>query len=872
MAIRTRRRARFRRAQSGTQNLTLLIYNILKEQQAAQKSAILAAFDANMDSGTYSATYGDQAVNRAAVEAWYAAAIAAYPPGTTERDRLQAELISFRADAIAKEMRVYQDAYKNGTFAFGQKVDLNEYLRFLREAKGLVTTEAEKMTYTVEEFITVFNDRHDDLKAEGASASALLSFYRRQLSRAEEMGITKDSGHYRTIQQYIVSAQKQAAADSKRALQDKAQKILVRRAAVLAGGIEDAVNAAVREGRLSATDANKILGASPLETVGNFSNLDLGIQNNIFQSGARAGVMMGNNPISGKAWYTFIADTTDELKALIADPSLDIGTRTFLKSLHGRWVDDVARGAGLVDDIEEAYNSGLDMISDNISGYGNPMVNVDGYKKHASRVSGLASSDVAGGAVMSILNGLVPDPDMFGGKTELWQLSAQEASLLAERYTGETFLGVNPSEGILTIVNDYKVARQVETGQGFLAVTQNEFGDPVVDVVPTKFPNAVPFFYTSTMSDGTKVSSLVDQQSVAVTDRNGMPVGSVVFDIDDNGLANQKFITADNVAIDLDQMEQYMASKGIVISGNAAEGFQVTLSNDINGIVNAASLAASVINTDPSWSGIIKKRNDGTIVPWDGTTGNAGKEEAVRSVSNTLANSLSLNPETPSALQLDPATGNLVVKDEAALMRLTGGVGATQFGALMNTGAGKQMREIVSTNIFRRMESQDNRATAGQIDQTEIDKRRAMGAQAALTYETSLRDRAQNDFLAPIKAASSVIPGAPGLITLGQAAYNFINPSQGQIEATKRRAESFRPESIGKTPLGSSDYAFRYVGGADNISPLSAQPPAPATSPFTGSALGTGPQFNSGRPSEPKFTAQEIQKSLIDFRAGERSI
>lgn len=870
MAIRTRRRARFRKAQAGTQNLTLLIYNILKEQQAAQKSAILAAFDANMDSGTYSATYGDQAVDRAAVEAWYAAAMAAYPPGTTERDRLQAELISFRSTAIAKEMKVYQDAYKNGGFAFGRQIDLNEYLKFLREAKGLVNTNAEKMTYTVEEFITVFNDRHDDLKAKDASASALLAFYRRQLAHAEEMGITKDSGHYRTIQQYIVSAQKQAAADAKRALQDKAQKILVRRAAVLAGGIEDAVNAAVREGRLSATDANKILGASPLETVGNFSNLDLGMQSNIFQSGSRAGVMMGKNPISGKAWYTFISDTTDELKALIADPSLDIGTRTFLKSLHGRWVDDVARGAGLVDDIEEAYNSGLDMISDNIAGYGSPMVNIAGYRKHAERVSGLAASDVAGGAVMSILNGLVPDPNMFGGKTELWQLTDQESKLLAERYTGETFLGVNPAEGIATIVNDYKVAHQVEVGDGFLAVTQNEFGDPVVDVVPTKFPGAVPFFYTSVMADGTKVTSLVDQPQVGVTDRNGSRVGSIVFDIDENGQANQKFITTDNVSIDLDQMEQYMASKGIVLSGTAAEGFQVALSDDVNAIVPATSFTAATINADASWSYLIPKTNDGQIRPWNGVTGNAGQEEAIKAVANTLANSLSINPEAQTALQFDPKTGNLIVKDEAALMRLTGGVGAAQFGTLMNTGAGQQMREIVGSNMFRRMEMEEYRKTAGNIDQAGIDALRARGAQANLEYQTKLRDQAQESFMKPAKLAASVIPGGPALLTLGQAAYNLINPTPQQIDATRRKAATFVPGSIGKTPMGSSDYVFRYVGGADNFSPLSAPPPAPVTSPFTGAAIGSAPKFTSAKPAEPKFTPEQIQQSLIDFRAGER--
>ncbi len=195
MAIRigNRRRARFRRATSGNQDLTLLIYNLVKEQNAARKAALFAAFDANMASRSYDADYGGQPVDRAAVEAWYAQAIAAFPAGTTERDRLQAELIEFRTDAINKELSAYADAYKNGTYAFGRKINLNEYVRFLRDAEGLAPDAETKMKYTVERFIVEFNDVQDDLISKGASASTLLGFYRRQLNKADEMGITKSS-------------------------------------------------------------------------------------------------------------------------------------------------------------------------------------------------------------------------------------------------------------------------------------------------------------------------------------------------------------------------------------------------------------------------------------------------------------------------------------------------------------------------------------------------------------------------------------------------------------------------------------------------------------------------------------------------------
>jgi hypothetical protein len=875
MAIRARRRARFRRATSGTQNLTLLIYNILKEQQAAQKSAILAAFEANMDSASYDATYGDQAVDRAAVEAWYAAAMAAYPEGTTERDRLRAELIQFRANAIATEMNVYQKAYENGTYAFGQKIGLEEYLGFLREAKALSPDNATRMKYTVEEFITKFNDRHDDLKAEDASAGTLLRFYRRQLAVAEEMGITKDSGHYRTIQKYIVSAQKAAAAEAKRSMLDKAQKVLVRRAGKLSAAIEDSVNAAVREGRLGAQDAAKLLNGDALNTVAAFSGLDLALQNTILTAGARAGVTIGDSAISGRAWYTFITDTSDELKALISDPTLSIGIRSSLKSMLDNWNDSVERNAGLIDDVGDAYNSGYDMIGDNLAGYGSPIVNVEGYQRHAAKIAESGARDVSGDAILSIMNGFVPDPNEFGGKTELWQLTAEEQRILTERYTGETFLGMNPVDAINSIVNDYKVKNQVESGQSYLAITVAENGDPVVDVVPTRIANGVPFFYTSKMSDGRTVSSIVQQQKVPVLSKDGATLGNIVFDVGDGGVMSQKFITLDNVSLDLDDMENYMASKGYVIAGSMTDGFQVTMMDDTNAVVNSAPLMASSIATDTSWGSIVPKTNNGDLITWDGTTGNVGKAEAIKERANLIANSMSLLNGATNVVDMDQATGELIIKDEKALIELTGGMDAYSFKAMMNQGVGNQIKEIIASNLFRRMQGAEGRAQMGQITEEDLARYRMQGAQARVDYETKRRDTAQNSALAPFKVAANILPGGAGLLQLGQAAYNFLNPGP-EVTAAKNELTRVRtPESAiskmspafaGTSVSPQSDYFFRYAGGIDNApSPLSKAPT------FDNGSLGKPPAARTTT-FEPKFTAQEIEQSLIDFRAGERNI
>ena len=74
-----RRRGRFARGTSGSQNLTTLIYSILREQQSTKKTAILNAFQANMNSRSYTATFAGQPVDREAVESYYIDLMNAYP-------------------------------------------------------------------------------------------------------------------------------------------------------------------------------------------------------------------------------------------------------------------------------------------------------------------------------------------------------------------------------------------------------------------------------------------------------------------------------------------------------------------------------------------------------------------------------------------------------------------------------------------------------------------------------------------------------------------------------------------------------------------------------------------------------------------------
>jgi hypothetical protein len=173
------------------------------------------------------------------------------------------------------------------------------------------------------------------------------------------------------------------------------------------------------------------------------------------------------------------------------------------------------------------------------------------------------------------------------------------------------------------------------------------------------------------------------------------------------------------------------------------------------------------------------------------------------------------------------------------------------------------------------MQGAEGRAQMGQITEEDLARYRMQGAQARVDYETKRRDTAQNAALAPIKAVANLLPGGGGLITLGQAAYNFLNPGP-EVTAAKAAFTAARtPESAisrmsptfaGTSVSPQSDYFFRYAGGVDNAPSQISKPPT-----FDNGSLGIPPAIQP-KTFEPKFTPQEIEKSLIDFRADERNI
>ncbi len=859
MAIRTRRRARFRRATSGTQNLTTLIYNILKEQQAARKSALLAAFDANMRNANYESTYGGQPVDVDAVEAFYNQMIAAYPEGTTERDRLTAELAEFRVTAADKILSVYADAYNNGTYAFGQKVDLKSYLAFLREEKAAAPDEATKMKYTSEEFIVNFNDIHDDMKAKSASAGSLASFYRRQLKLAEEMGITKDSKTYRNIQSYLATASKQAAADAKQDLRDRANKIIVRRAGLMSNALEKAFEEAQRQGRVTNEDAMRFYQAGSLDRVKLFFGMDLVKQRVILAAAQRAGVMLGDQPLTGSGLYDLAYNTKDELRLAIGNPSLNAADRSFFKDLLTSWDNDIIRPAGLSDNVERAVDSGVDLLNDNANSFGNPSANIVAYQAHARRLVEGGASDTAGSAVMSILNGEVPFPDEFGGKTMISELTPDEALKLSEVYSGELYVAGAPGELISQIARDYREDAMVRSGSSYTTIVINDYGTPEVVITDQAPANRVPFFYNTELSDGTVVSSLAMQQKSFVVDQNGTTAGSIIFDVDDDGNIKENFITNDGYKIDLDIMESWLITNGVDI-------FQGE-----NGQYGVSALAGTLAEgTETSlFSGAALQSNDSFAQyanqTWDGTAGGSGKGDAINDIGNRIAANISLTGSSSDLFTVGSIDqggdvekrrggSQLTVKNDLAALRELG-IGTAEFNALMSQPVGQRIREVVGTQLFRRQEGVDTRATLGQpVDQATLDQRRYMGAQAAADYERAVSAPPAPN---PFSTGLGAVPDFTKVSSQG--------PRQARLEElSKVKSEQERLRVMAKTE---SDYFFRY---SQMSAPSEMTPGDSARSSYTGSSLGAAPSFKASV-VRPSFTPAQVEKSLIDFRAGERA-
>jgi hypothetical protein len=822
-----RRRGRFARGTSGSQNLTTLIYSILKEQQATKKTAILNAFDANMGSRSYTATFGGETVTRAVVEAYYADLMNAYPEGSVERDNLRAELIDFHNKAINKEINAYSQAYKEGTNAFGQKIELNEYLSYLRDAKSATTNEDDQNKYNLEEFLVTFNDVHDDLKAKSAGAGSLASFYKRELTRAEEMGITKDSDSYRTVEQYLASAAKASAAEGRQqAAQDAADTVSGR---MLTAGtaIVASLQAAVAAGRINAQDMVAIIGdGSGNGIVARFSNLDLSTKQRILLEGERSGVQMNGEAFTAETFISHIDDTRTFLKTLIASGSVDGTSKATYRSMLGAFDAEISGPVGLMTDLEAATDSALDLVIDNEKGLGNPMINVEAYKNHSSVIAGSGASAVAGQAMLDILNGKIPNPEDFGGRTELWELTEEEQGRLAETYTGNAYIATggmqDPATFITMVIDDYTDAHNVTTGAAFVTAGIDENGSASVSITDEPATGGTPFVYSVKLSNGTVVPVVGRQKLQQVLGSDGSQFGQVIFDIDKYGRPQKSFITMDGYKMDYDAFVRWTDTNGVGLATDSNGNVQANTGNiDSQG---SQIFMGTFIKNDPSFGVYVSDE------PWNRVAYGSEPSAALKILGSRVGDDLLPGQSKMFKIGSD---GNITVTDPEAVYKRYN-MTASDFEAVINANdpgsSYNSAKTAIQDRLFRISERESLVVKPGEKDPVLI------GLEAASEQEGK-RLRAQNAarLLAERQAAGlegfDAITAFQALLGIG-AGQGPVELARNSYDENRRRlnAERIMQEqaALGNTELDPITAIQILLGiGADKGGPRVTAPTAP---------------------------------------------
>ena len=830
-----------------------------------------------MGSRSYTATFAGEPVDRQAVEAYYTDLMNAYPEGSIERDNLRAEMIDFHNKAINAEIEAYSDAYKEGTNAFGEKIDLNRYLSFLRDAKAETTSEDDRNKYNLEEFLVTFNDVHDDLKAESASSGSLASFYRRELVRAEGMGITKDSDSYRTVQQYLASAAKASAAEGRqRAAQDAVDGVSAS-LGVVSNAVAASLRAAVVAGKITAQDMVAIIGDNSANgLVARFANLDLITKQRIFLEGEKAGVAINGQPFTAETFISNIDDTRSTLKELIGNGAVDASLKSIYRSLLGTFDAEISGPVGLMTDLETATSSALDVVIDNENGLGNPTINVEAYKNHSAAIGGSGASAIAGQAMLDILNGRVPNPAEFGGATELWQLTGPQQLRLAESYTGNAYIATggmqDPYKFITTVIQDYTDSHNVATGAAFVTAGIDENGNASVSITNQAANGDTPFIYSATLSNG-KVVPVVGRQVVQqVLATDGSPLGKVTFDIDENGKPKKFFITADNFKMDYDSFQQWMDAKGINLATDAAGNIQANVAGASS--EGSQFFTASTIKEDTFFGRTVSANE------WNGVSEGQNADAARRIIGKQIADKMVTG--APGSISLDQATGNLIVVDPLGVLE-DYGINAQDLEKVMNANTPGSdyngIKTAIGDALFRVSERQS--LTPPPLKEGEKSPE-MVGVEAAakLEAERLRRENAQrlyDEGQAGGREGFDPITAVQALLGIGagkgprELQLEQMRADAARVEAERRAAEVAAQEERQidpNVPIGSGPTPFSTVN-RDPVAAFflrNANFMNPEATKISGPSSLDATKIGAG----PAFTTRVQPPSMIDFRASEK--
>jgi len=260
------RKGKFGRSASGSQNLSALIYALLKEERQDQEQNMLTAYNNNMRSGSAAGLFTIDGVSKSAtannIVAWYlaqaAAASAAGDSGGAEKLKTKAE--EFRIAALRDYENILDAAYQNGnsidlSLVGGSgtgKITDAEYEKFVeRIAADPAMTDADRERLNNKMFTISYSSSASDMvngfKEKKFTADQLVNFYDKELIRAKEAGLTEESRTYQDILSARADAIARRESDAAQARVDKVDNELKAETDAIARGVQKLLGGVLKD-------------------------------------------------------------------------------------------------------------------------------------------------------------------------------------------------------------------------------------------------------------------------------------------------------------------------------------------------------------------------------------------------------------------------------------------------------------------------------------------------------------------------------------------------------------------------------------------------------------------------------------------------
>lgn len=222
--------------------MTMLVYQIMKQQMQDELDSILTAYRTNMQAGMYNAQFNGQNVDGEFVLSYYRSMLAGFPPGTSEYETINSKLQEFEQqyqkdvenlvinslnEGTKIDFGLLGEGFQNKGIAEVELVDVRGWAddRIAQLKADGDATAADRLSGAV--YVAGFNIEHDGKIAAvdrgDMSYGAYAKWLKGQLDSALEAGLTKDSQAYRDILKSHANAVKQAKAEGEASARERVE-------------------------------------------------------------------------------------------------------------------------------------------------------------------------------------------------------------------------------------------------------------------------------------------------------------------------------------------------------------------------------------------------------------------------------------------------------------------------------------------------------------------------------------------------------------------------------------------------------------------------------------------------------------------------